>query len=159
MQPFDSIDHESFMGEALREAEQALARGDRPIGAVIVRDGKIIARASNTFASDRSHVAHAELKAILSCAPYLHNHGPECVIYTTTEPCYMCLGAIVMANIRNIVFGMRDDLVGGRPLIRHVPHIHQRVHNYLGGVLEDRCIDLCRRYSNGAARQCLKGTQ
>ncbi len=159
MQLFDSIDHESFMAEALREAEQALARGDRPIGAVIICDGKIIARASNTFATDRSHVAHAELKAILLCASYLHDHGPKCVIYTTTEPCYMCLGAIVMANIRNIVFGMRDGLVGGQPLIRHVPHIRQRVHHYLAGVLKDRCIDLYRRYSNVEAKQCLKGEQ
>jgi tRNA(adenine34) deaminase len=159
MQPLESLDHEKFMAEALREAEAALKRGDRPVGAVIVHHGKIVARGSNTFTTDRSHVAHAELKAILSCASYLHEYGPECVIYTTTEPCYMCLGAIVMANIRNIVFGMRDDLVGGQPLIRHVPHIRQRVHNYLGGVLEDRCINLCRRYSNVEAKQCPNGEQ
>lgn len=159
MQPLKDLDHEKFMAEALREAEAALKRGDRPVGAVIVHDGKIVARGSNTSATDRSNLSHAELKALLACAPYLYDHGTECVIYTTVEPCVMCLGAIVMANIRNIVFGMRDDLVGGQPLIRHVPHIRQRVHNYLGGVLEDRCIDLYRRYSNVEAKQRPNGKQ
>ena len=158
MQSFETMDHEGFMAEALREAELALARGDRPIGAVIVHDGTVIARASNASATDRSHVAHAELNAIMSCASYLHDHGPECVIYTTAEPCYMCLGAIVMANIHSIVFGMRDGLVGGEPLIRQVPHICQRVHNYVGGILEDRCVKLYRQYSEAETHRMLRGT-
>jgi putative hydrolase of HD superfamily len=158
MQPFDSMAHEEFMARALLEAEVALRRGDRPIGTVIAHNGKIIASASNTFATDKSHIAHSELKAIQACASYLYHHGTECIIYTTVEPCVMCLGAIVMANIRHIVFGMPDRYIGARSVMQHNEHIGQRVHNYLGGVLEDRCIEVYRRHSEEEAEQCLRGT-
>jgi tRNA(adenine34) deaminase len=159
MQPLKDLDHEKFMAEALQEAEDALRRGDRPIGAVIAHDGKIVARGSNTSATDRSNLSHAELKALLACAPYLYDHGTECVIYTTVEPCVMCLGAIVMANIRNIVYGMPDRYIGARSVLQHNGHIGQRVHNYLGGVLETQCIEIYRRYSDAEAEQCLRGIE
>ncbi|KKK52030.1 hypothetical protein LCGC14_3109050, partial [marine sediment metagenome] len=128
MQSFDSIDHESFMIEALREAEKALARGDRPIGAVITHKGQVIARASNGSVTGKNRIAHAELSALLDCASFLNDYGTECIIYTTVEPCVMCLGAIVMANIRNIVFGMPDRYINARSIIEHNDHIRQRVH-------------------------------
>ena len=153
----DVSQDEFYMREALREAETALARGDRPIGAVIVHNGKVIAKASNTFKTDKSDMAHAELKALLSCAEYLQEHGPECVIYTTCEPCVMCLGAIIMANIRNIVFGMPDNYIEGRKIIEAVPYVGMRVLRYQGGVLEDDCVELFRRFSEEEATLALRG--
>jgi tRNA(adenine34) deaminase len=71
------------MRQALAEAKKALVRGDRPIGAVIVRHGKIIARDSNAFQTSQSSIEHAEMRALRSCASFLQAHGQECVIYTT----------------------------------------------------------------------------
>jgi tRNA(adenine34) deaminase len=157
VEPFSSLDHEKYMREALLEAEKAFERGDRPIGAVIVHDGKVIARGSNEFFSRRSYISHAELNALISAAPFLYDHGRECVIYTTVEPCVMCLGAIVQANIRNIGFGMPDNYIRARKLIDAVEYVDRRVHNYLGGILEKECIELYRRYSEREAQLMLTG--
>ena len=159
MEPFASLDHESYMREAQSEAEKAFERGDRPIGAVIVHDGEIIARGSNRFFSESSYIAHAELNALVSAAPYLYDHGRECVIYTTVEPCVMCLGAIIHANIRNIAFGMHDNYIQARKIIDAVEYVDRRVHNYLGGILEKECVELYRRYSEREAQLMLTGTQ
>jgi tRNA(adenine34) deaminase len=148
---------ESFMREALKEAEVALRRGDRPIGAVIVHGGQIIGRGSSEFSSGRNDIAHAEINAINSCAAFLQEHGPECTLYTTCEPCVMCLGAIVMANIREIVFGMPDNYIQGRLVIDAVPYIKKRVHRYTGGVLQEECVVLFCRFSDKEADQCLHG--
>lgn len=157
MQRFESIDHAKYMRAALEEAEHALERGDRPIGAVIVHGGRVVGRGSNTFATSRSHIAHAEMNALIACASYLYDHGHECIIYSTVEPCMMCLGAIVMANIRNIVFGMYDNHLRPRDFVEMSPYVRQRVHNYLGGVLEDECVGLYRRYSEDEANLVLAG--
>lgn len=149
---------EAFMKEALLEAEAALKRGDRPIGAVIVHDNLIIARASNTFATGKSDIAHAELNAILSCTAHLQEHGHDCVIYTTCEPCVMCLGAIIMANIREIVFGMPDNYIHGQLVIDAVPYIKKRVNRYTGGVLQEMCVALFRHFSEEETTLCLQGT-
>lgn len=125
------------MREALVEAEKALLRGDRPIGAVIVRDGQVVARGSNTFRTDRSHIAHAEMNALRAGADYLWEYQNG---YTTVEPCVMCLGAIVNANIRNIVFGLPDNNIRARDGIAAVEYIRKRVHNCVGSVLEDECL-------------------
>lgn len=148
---------EAFMREALKEAEAALLRGDRPIGAVIVHSGQVAGRGSSTYASGRNDIAHAEINAINSCAAFLQEHGPECTLYTTCEPCVMCLGAIVMANIREIVFGMPDNYIQGRLAIDAVPYIKKRVQRYTGGVLQDDCVSLFRRFSDEEAELCLHG--
>jgi len=80
------MDHERFMREALMEAEATLDRGDRPIGAVVVYGDKNIGRGSNGFATHRSDISHAELNALLDCAPQLQQHGHERVLYATCEP-------------------------------------------------------------------------
>ncbi len=149
---------EAFMKEALLEAEAALQRGDRPIGAIIVHGTQVIARASNTFKSGQSDVAHAELSAILSCVSYLQEHGRDCVIYTTCEPCVMCLGAIIMSNIREIVFGMPDNYIQGRLAIDAVPYVKKRVRRYTCGVLQEECVALFRSYSEEETTLCLQGT-
>ena len=146
-----------FMAIALQEAEAALQRGDRPIGAVIAHEGQVISRASNSFTSAKSDVAHAELNAILQVAPFLQKAGHDCTIYTTCEPCPMCLGAIVMANIRQVVFAMPDNYIQGRLAIEAVPYLRRRVHRYAGGVLQEESVALFRKFSPEEAELCLHG--
>jgi len=144
---FCSADHEKYMREALIEAQKALTRGDRPIGAVIVHDDEIIARDSNAFATGKSNIEHAEIRALRSCAQFLQKRGQECVIYSTFEPCLMCLGAIVMCEIRSIVFGIRDNWIKPWLAVENVPHLARRIHNYMGGVLEETCEELYKQFS------------
>lgn len=159
MSRFEDLDHEGFIREALAEAEKALVRGDRPIGAVIVRDGQVVARGSNTFRTDHSHIAHAEMNALRTGADHLWAYQNGCTIYTTVEPCVMCLGAIVNANIRNIVFGLPDNNIRTRDAIAAVEYIRKRVHNYVGGVLQDECLAVYRRFSEDEACLMLTGSR
>ena len=101
--PFDD---NYFMKEALKEAEKALGKDEVPVGAVIVRDGKIIGKGWNTILENQSVSAHAEINAINVASSYLKNYRlVNCDIYTTLEPCHMCAKAIVDARIRNLFFG------------------------------------------------------
>ncbi len=136
-----------------------MVRGDRPIGAVIVRDGQVVARGSNTFRTDHSHIAHAEMNALRIGADHLWAYQNGCTIYTTVEPCVMCLGAIVNANIRNIVFGLPDNNIRTRDAIAAVEYIRKRVHNYVGGVLQDKCLAVYRRFSEDEACLMLTGSR
>jgi tRNA(adenine34) deaminase len=145
---FGSADHEKYMREALLEAEKALGRGDRPIGAVIVHEGKIIARDSNAFLSSKSNIEHAEMRALRSCASFLQTSGHECTIYTTVEPCLMCLGAIVMCEIGSVVFAMHDNWIMPGLAIKNVPHLRSRINLYLGGVMEKECSELYKTFSS-----------
>jgi tRNA(adenine34) deaminase len=126
---------------------------------VIVQAGRIIGRGSSTFSSGKNDIAHAEINAINSCSAFLQEHGPECTIYTTCEPCVMCLGAIVMANIREIVYGMPDNYIQARLVIDAVSYIGKRVSRYTGGVLQEECVALFRRFSEKEADACLNGLQ
>ena len=102
-----------FMRQALIEAHKAYRLGEAPVGAVIVRGGKIIARGHNMRELLRSPFAHAEALAVRRAARRAGRwnlHG--CAIYVTLEPCLMCFGAIVMANIKEVYFGAYDDKRG-----------------------------------------------
>jgi tRNA(Arg) A34 adenosine deaminase TadA len=150
---FDELNHETYMREALREAESALSRGDLPIGAVVVYDGEIIARGANRYHSERSEISHAELNALRASFPFLfgrleRGRHPRCVVYTTVEPCPMCLGAIVMADIPNVVFGQADPNAGAAAMIEHLPYVRRHIENIVGGVLAAESADLWRRYSD-----------
>ncbi|TMW71080.1 nucleoside deaminase [Alteribacter natronophilus] len=152
------LDHHRFMKEALKEAEAAGKRGDLPIGAVIVHEGRIIARGSNMRKTMESKISHAETNAMNDCAPYLMKHAPECVIYTTVEPCIMCLTTLVMANIRSIVFAAEDKYMNMKPFIESNPYIRDRVHHYIEGVCREESEALLRQYSPYAAELALDGT-
>src|SRR6185503_3926928 len=96
------------MRAALAQARLAARRGDVPVGAVIVRDGRIIARARNEIVGRRDPSAHAELLAIQRAARRLKNERLNgCTLYTTLEPCPMCAGAIILARLDAVVFGAR----------------------------------------------------
>ena len=95
-----------FMRAALAQARLAARRGDIPVGAVIIRDGRIIARGRNEIVGRRDPCAHAEVLAIQRAAKRLKNERLNgCTLYTTLEPCPMCSGAIVLARLDAVVFG------------------------------------------------------
>jgi tRNA(adenine34) deaminase len=105
--------HETYMRRALREAEQALTEDEVPVGAVIVRDGQIIASAHNGREQLHDPTAHAEMVAITQAAAALEDWRLEgCTLYVTLEPCPMCAGAILQARIPTVVFGALDPKAG-----------------------------------------------
>ena len=104
---------EKYMKEALKEAKKAKAIGEVPIGAVIVKDDKIIARAHNLRETKMNSLKHAEIIAIDKACKKLSNFRLEnCDLYVTVEPCLMCAGAIVQARIRKLYFGTTDEKFG-----------------------------------------------
>ncbi len=141
-----SLDHNVFMRAALAEAELAGTDGELPIGAVIVHNGRVIATGRARHNARGSDIAHAEMNALLSAEKYLSANARDgCVIYSTVEPCVMCLGAIVMSNIRHIVFGLEDKWIkpGG---MMSIEYVRRHVHSYVGGVLADASVDLFKRF-------------
>ena len=104
---------EQYMREALKEAEQALAARDRPIGAVIVQQGQLIARARHQVKLLRDPTAHAVIIAITQAASAVQSDQlPEASIYVTQEPCAMCVGAILLSGALRLVFGATDPKRG-----------------------------------------------
>jgi tRNA(adenine34) deaminase len=110
----DFSSDEFFMGEALRLARKALASEEVPIGAVIVRNGEIIARAWNQVETLKDATAHAEMLAITQAESVLEDWRlTDCELFVTKEPCPMCAGAIVHARLRRVIFGCPDPKAGG----------------------------------------------
>ena len=105
--------HISFMQEALIEAKLAFDKGEVPIGAIIVHDGKIIARAHNHTENDQDPLSHAEILAIHKASSYLASRRlNNCTMYVTLEPCIMCAGAIVLARIPELYIACKDPKTG-----------------------------------------------
>lgn len=103
-----------FMGEALRQAMKAYSREEVPIGAVIVRDGRIIARAFNQVEILKDATAHAEMIALTQAQQVVEDWRLEgCTIFVTKEPCPMCAGALMLSRISRVVFGAPDPKSGG----------------------------------------------
>src|ERR1700682_4507838 len=111
--PVEVFPPEHWMEEALALARQAQARGEVPVGAVVVKDGAIIGRGGNAPIAATDPTAHAEIAALREAARALGNYRlPDCDLYVTLEPCAMCAGAILHARIRRLVFGARDPKTG-----------------------------------------------
>jgi tRNA(adenine34) deaminase len=104
---------EQWMEQALALAREAQARGEVPVGAVVVSDGAIVGRGGNAPIAATDPTAHAEIAALREAARALGNYRlPNCDLYVTIEPCAMCAGAILHARIRRLVFGARDPKTG-----------------------------------------------
>ena len=141
--------HEQFMEIALQEAGMAAEAGEVPVGAVIVRDGEIIARAHTMREQWLDATAHAEIIAIREACKKLHNWRLSgCTLYVTVEPCPMCAGAIYNSRVDTVIFGCRDNRAGAveslfnvlsHPLLNHRPQV-------IGGILEDRCAAAVREF-------------
>jgi tRNA(adenine34) deaminase len=140
---------ETFMREALAEAARAAAAGEVPVGAVLVKDGAIIARGWNRPISTSDPTAHAEVVALREAAARLGNYRlPGCEMYVTLEPCAMCVGAMVHARLARVVYGTRDPKTGACGSIVDLPAIAHWNHHgeFAGGVLAEECGALLRRF-------------
>src|SRR5260221_11261019 len=119
-----------FMGEALRQAAKAYTAGEVPVGAVIVREGRIIARAANQVELLKDATAHAEMLALTQAEEAVGDWRlTDCTLYVTKEPCSMCAGAVVHTRLARVVFGRGDPKGGGAGGGLHVlqlPTLHHR---------------------------------
>ena len=126
----DFTSDEFFMGEALRLARKAFALDETPVGAVVVRNGEIIARAWNQVETLKDATAHAEMLAITKAESAVEDWRlTDCEIFITKEPCPMCAGAIVHARLRRVVFGCPDPkggAAGGLLNILQMPQLNHR---------------------------------
>jgi tRNA(Arg) A34 adenosine deaminase TadA len=143
------IDDARWMREALAEARLALDAGEVPVGAVIVRAGEALARASNRTLRDRDPTAHAELLALRAASSAVGDWRlADCTLYVTLEPCAMCAGALVLARIARVVFGAWDDKAGMAgsvgDLLRH-PRLNHRP-EVRAGVMGEESGDLLRAF-------------
>lgn len=135
---------EQFMRRALDEAMAARDAGEIPVGAVIVADGRIIARAHNLTETLGDVTAHAEMQAITSAANQLGGkYLTDCTLYVTLEPCIMCAGAIGWSQIRRVVYGATDDKRGYSQFALKAFHPKCSVTT---GVLEDECRELMTQF-------------
>ena len=137
------------MQMALDEARAAQARGEVPVGCVIVRDGAVIASAGNRTLADRDPTAHAELLALRAAAAALGSERlTDCDVHVTLEPCTMCAAAISFARIRRLYFGAADPKGGA---VEHgvrffaAPTCHHRPEVY-GGITEQESAELLRAF-------------
>jgi tRNA(adenine34) deaminase len=141
-----------FMAAALEEARAAADASEVPVGAVIVREGEMIARAGNRTSRDQDPTAHAEALAIRAASAALGSWRLEgCSLYVTLEPCAMCAGAIILARLDRVVFGAWDDKAGmggsvgdllRHPRLNHTPQV-------LAGVSRDECAHVLSSFFRG----------
>lgn len=135
---------EQYMRQALAEARKALAKGEIPIGAVVVCNDRIIARAYNLTETLTDVTAHAEMQAITMAANELGGkYLTNCTLYVTVEPCPMCAGAIGWAQLPRIVYGAPDEKRGYR---EYAPRAMHPKAVCMGGVLEDECRQLMQDF-------------
>jgi tRNA(adenine34) deaminase len=140
---------ERWMGAAMDLATQAEREGDVPVGALVVRDNTVLARASNRTVRDQDPTAHAEVLAIREAAGVLGSWRlGGCTLYVTLEPCAMCAGAIVLARLDRVVFGAFDDKAGMAgsigDIVRH-PKLNHRA-QVLAGVCAEESAELLKRF-------------
>ena len=142
----------SFIQSALVQAHLAAQNGEVPVGAVIVKDGKIIAEAYNLVETNRDPTAHAEILALRAACQILESPRlVGCDLYVTLEPCAMCAQAIAFARIRRLYFGAFDKKGGGvehgarifsQPTCNHKPEVY-------GGIAENECGGLLKEFFRG----------
>ena len=135
---------EQFMRAALAEAKKAFDKQEVPVGAVVVCNGIIIARAHNLTETLNDPTAHAEMQAITAAANWLGGkYLTECTIYVTLEPCGMCAGAIGWSQASSLVFGAGDEKKGYRTITENLLHPKTIVES---GVLEEECKELILKF-------------
>ena len=140
LNPYDDA---YFMKRALQEAQYAFDKNEVPIGAIIVMNNQIIARAHNLTDTLNDVTAHAEMQAFTAAADFLGGkYLDECVLYVTLEPCQMCAGASYWTQISKIVYGTRE---GKRGFIKLNTTLHPKT-KVVGGVLKEECGQLLKRF-------------
>jgi tRNA(adenine34) deaminase len=136
--------HEKFMRVALAEAQKAFDKQEVPVGAVVVLNDEIIARAHNLTETLKDPTAHAEMQAITAAANWLRGkYLTECTLYVTVEPCVMCAGAIGWSQAPLLVYGADDEKKGYSKIKDQLLHPKTKV---LNGILEDECRDIMVKF-------------
>lgn len=140
---------EEYMRQALKEAEQALLEGEVPIGAVIVRQGEIIASTHNLKEARKDPTAHAEVLAIQEATNKLNKWRlNDCTMYVTLEPCPMCAGALVQCRMKRVVYGTDDLKAGAAGSVVNLldePRFNHQVF-LTSGVLQEECRDIMQKF-------------
>lgn len=142
------MEHKKFMTLALSEAQKAKEKGEIPVGAVIVKNGEVIAKAHNLTEEKNSPLAHAELLALTKA---LQNENvkylSDCTLYVTLEPCPMCMGAILHSRVERIVFGAYDEKTGCSGSKADFSEFSFfRKPQILGGYMEKECIEMLTEF-------------
>ncbi len=141
-------DHE-FMELAVQEARQASRTGEVPVGAVLVRDGEVVARDHNRPISLNDPTAHAEILVLRAGASRIGNYRlGGCELYVTIEPCLMCAGAIVQSRVARLIFGTRDEKAGAVKSLYHIlddSRLNHRV-QVTEGVLGEQCQEIIQAF-------------
>lgn len=150
MNPFEQAELDQlFMTEALRQATRAYQQGEVPVGAVIVREGRIIARAYNQVELLKDATAHAEMLALTMAESVVGDWRlTDCTLYVTKEPCPMCAGAVVHCRLNRVVFGAPDPkggAAGSAVNLLQFPTLNHRC-EISGGVRADECAGLLRSF-------------
>lgn len=138
----ERMQDEDFMREAIKEAEKAEELKEVPIGAVIVIEGRVVARAHNLRENEQNAIAHAELLAIDQACKELHSWRLEdATLYVTLEPCPMCAGAIMLSRVKRVVYGATDPKGGCAGTLMNLLEDERFNHQseVIGGVLEKEC--------------------
>jgi len=138
-----------FMKEALQEAKKALDKDEPPVGAVIVKDGEIIARGHNLRENLKDPTAHAEMLAIKAAAGSMERWRlSDCTMYVTLEPCAMCAGAMVLARLHRLVYGASDPKAGAVNSLMNLVSDERLNHQVEveSGILAEECGDLLRDF-------------
>lgn len=137
-----------FMQMAILEAEKAAKMGEVPVGAVIVKNGEVIAAGYNQREKKQNALSHAEIEAINTACQKLGTWRlDDCEMYVTLEPCPMCTGAIINARIKTVIFGAYDSKMGCMDSVinlcdypfNHCPEIY-------GGIMEDECLGILQNF-------------
>ena len=140
----DQKSDEYYMGQAIEQAKLAYEKDEVPIGAVIVCEGQIIARAYNLSETLNDPTAHAEMQAFTIATDYLGGKSlQKCILYVTLEPCAMCCGASYWVQIGKIVYGASDTKRGVSKLHDQILHPKTEV---VGGVLHEQCEELIQNF-------------
>ncbi|KAF3999129.1 tRNA adenosine(34) deaminase TadA [Glaciimonas immobilis] len=150
LQPVDnSLRDAIFMQQALLQAHNAWALGEVPVGAVVVKDGIVVATGFNQPIGNHDPTAHAEIMALRSAATLLGNYRlPGCELYVTLEPCVMCAGAMLHARLARVVYGASDPKTGAGGSVVNLFAQEQLNHQTLlsGGVLAEDCSKLLKLF-------------
>ena len=142
-------ERELWMQRALTEAQAAQEAGEIPVGAVIVKDGELIAAGQNRNLRDHDPSAHAEIVALRAAGAHLGNHRLEgCEMYVIIEPCAMCAGAMVHARLKRLIYGASDPKAGAVESVMNVlnhPRLNHKM-EVVSGILEGQCSQLMREF-------------
>lgn len=141
--------HEDWMAHALLLAERSRDEGEVPVGAVLIKDGELIAEGWNQPIAHHDATAHAEIMAIRSAGKVLNNYRlPNTVLYVTLEPCTMCAGAIIHARIAKVVYGATDPRTGsaGSAIDIFSKDYHNHQVDVLGGVMQEKCGQILKDF-------------